>query len=121
MAVPDSKRESLVDRYFDALDEQQYDELTEVLVEDATYEHPSTELQGSDAIREFFAGDRKTEWTDHEITAWLHGPQTSVCEGTVSGAFTDSGSFQGSFMDRFEFDEDRDRIGHVSVYTRNIY
>jgi ketosteroid isomerase-like protein len=121
MVLATEKRNQLVEAYFDALDEEEYEELPGLFTEDATYVHPSATVEGGEGIRRLFAENRRTETTDHQITRRVHGTDATVCEGTVTGEFIDGDAFNGEFMDAFEFDEESERIAVISVYTRNVY
>lgn len=113
------KRNELIDRYYLAADEEDYDRLTSVFTEDVEYRYPGeNDMHGVGEVREFFEERRQTTGTTHDVFRRLHDDEATVCEGHITGELRGEGPFEGSYVGVFEFDEAGEAISHVSVYTQ---
>lgn len=110
-------RDDLIDTYFGALDEAEYDPLESVFADDVTYHMPSETIEGIADLMEYFREHRLPSRTTHELSLRIHGQTASAVEGHVTGELTNGGQFDGPFVDVFVFDEDRERILRMSVYS----
>lgn len=112
-------RNELIDRYYGAVDEEDYDRMLTAFTDAIEYRYPGEdEMHGSDEVREFFEERRQTSETTHDVFRRLHDEEATVCEGRITGELRGEGPFEGSYVGVFEFDEAAGAISHVSVYTQ---
>lgn len=113
------KRNELIDQYYRAADEEDYDRLTSVFTDDIEYRYPGEDdMEDVDQVREFFEERRQTTGTTHDVFRRVHGDESTICEGHITGELRGEGSFEGNYVGVFEFDETAEAISHVSVYTQ---
>lgn len=113
------KRNQLIDTYYRAADEEDYDLMMSVFSADITYLYPNEpDMHGKDAVREFFEERRQTTGTTHDVFRRVHGDDATLCEGNITGEIAGEGPFEGSYVGAFEFDENAEKIDYVAVYTR---
>lgn len=114
-----NRRTERVNEYFEALDNEAYEDLRSVFSEDVVYKYPNQRpIRGVENVLGFFKEQRPTESTDHEVTRWVHDDDTTVSEGSVTGKRYGN-SFEGYFCDVVEFGEQEDRITEIAVYSRS--
>lgn len=116
--MTETRRTDLMDAYFTALDEDDFEHLQPHLSEQVQFKSSADEVSGMDEFREYVEEERMISNSAHEITRRIHSDErVSVCEGRVTGD-TPEGSVDGAFCDVFEFDPDEEAITSIAVYTR---
>lgn len=114
-----AKRNELIDAYYRAADEEDYDHMMSVFDDDVTYLYPNEpDMHGIPDVREFFEERRKTTGTTHDVFRRVHGDDATMCEGTITGEIEGEGPFEGAYVGAFEFDNESEKISYVAVYTR---
>lgn len=113
-------RERLIATYFDAIDAETYDRLTDVFTNDTQYLHPNHDpVTGVESLIRSVDDVRRTYDSTHTVDRTIHGADATVCEGTVAGEMPGEGYFEGGFVDVFEFDDDAEKISYTKVYVYN--
>lgn len=115
-------RSELIEDYFRAVDDPDYDILRAVFADDVTYYyHEGESLQGIDDVVSFLRnnvleppGVERT--SDHRVIRTIADDSAVVCEGEVDGEL-DGTAFHTDFIDVFEFDDSQ--ISMVATYTRD--
>ncbi|WP_411965877.1 nuclear transport factor 2 family protein [Haloferax sp. YSMS24] len=111
-------RNELIDTYYSAVDDADFDRMLTAFTEDVEYLYPGEEpMHGHGAVRTFFEERRKTKNTTHDVFRRVHDDTATVCEGTITGQMGED-SLDGAYVGVFEFDDDAGRISYVGVYTR---
>ncbi|WP_254524481.1 nuclear transport factor 2 family protein [Natrinema caseinilyticum] len=110
-------RNHLIDTYFEAMDEDNFDAMEAAVSDSIQFESPGGTVSDVDEFREYIEESRIFTHSEHDVTRRVHGAAKSVCEGTVSGQ-TPEGRVDGEFCDVFGFDGDEEQITDISVYTR---
>jgi len=114
-----AERDKLIDIYYRAADEENYDLFESVFTEDVTYLYPGEDdMHGLPAVQEFFEERRQTTNTTHDLFRRVHDDDATICEGTITGELRGEGPIDGAFVGAFEFDDDAEAIDRVGVYTR---
>jgi hypothetical protein len=113
-------RERLVERYFEALDTDEYGLLRDAFSADVRYFFPGVgKLETVDETVRFLAEEKPTTDTDHRIDRVVHVDDLTMCEGQVTAEHREHGRVRTNFLDLFEFDEGSEEISVVNVYTRD--
>lgn len=113
------RRDELIDTYYSAVDERDWDRLLSAFAADVEYLYPGEEpMHGHEAVRDFFEHRRETRATTHNVFRRIHDDDATACEGHITGEMGEEGPFEGAYVGIFEFDDDADRIDYVGVYTR---
>lgn len=116
-------RSELIEQYFGAVDDADYELLRSVFTDDVTYKyHEGVTLEGIDDVIPFLRNEvLEPEGVDrtsvHEVTRRISDGSVEVCEGYVEGTVNGT-EFETDFVDVFEFDEDDSQISLVATYTR---
>lgn len=111
-------RDELIDTYYRAVDEADYDRMLTAFTEDVEYRYPGEEpMHGRDAVRTFFEERRETRETTHEVFRRVHDTDATACEGHITGERSE-GALEGRYVGVFEFDDDARGISYVGVYTQ---
>ncbi|RQG94188.1 nuclear transport factor 2 family protein [Natrarchaeobius chitinivorans] len=109
-------REKLIDRYMDALDEDDFELLRPHLADDVKYTSLVGDFEGLEEVERFYETERNASDTVHEIDRYVHTDEVSFAEGHTWGQLPDTGRFEANFCIGFEFADDN--ITHISVYVR---
>lgn len=113
-----NRRTELVNEYFEAIDNEAYEDLRSVFSNDVVYKFPGQRsICGVENVLDFFKEQRPTEAINHEVTRWVHDEDVTVIEGVATGKRPEN-SFEGYFCDVVEFDEQEDLITEIAVYSR---
>lgn len=112
-----NKKADLIDRYFQALDEDDFTRVEPVLADEVRFKSSADELSDADRLRAYMEEGRMISNSTHEINRRIHDDDVSVVEGMVRGETAD-GPVQGAFCDVFEFDQHAGTITSITVYTR---
>jgi ketosteroid isomerase-like protein len=113
------RRNDLIETYFTALDEAEYEPLREAFAPDVRYLYPGGEhLEGLDETMEYFETRRPTKRSEHTITRRYHTEEVSVTEGHFTGEVPGTGPIRADFCNVFEFDDAEERITYNGVYMR---
>lgn len=111
------QRNDLIETYYQAADEEDYDLLVSVFADDVVYLYPGEEdMHGRDEVYEFFTERRQTTNTTHDVFRRVHDETATLCEGRITGELLGEGPFEGAFVGSFEFNDSL--IDRVSVYTQ---
>jgi hypothetical protein len=110
-------RNQLIDSYFSAMDDAEFDKLEDVLTEDVTYLMSGAELSGVDSVKQVFESGQMSN-TTHDASRRFHSEGVSICEGSFSADVAGRGHMEGDFTDIIEFDKDTGKISRVAIYTR---
>ena len=109
---PDVEGRALVRRYYDALDEHDYEALEAVLSPEFTQHRPDRTFENRDTFIEFMREGRPNPDTRHELESVI----TTGDRAAVRGRVTDGGTTLFEFADFFEVQADR--IRHLETYSR---
>lgn len=102
----------LVKRYYDALDEHDYDELESILAPTFVQRRPDREFDGRDAFVDFMRDERPVPDTQHELDD-LFGDETNVA---ARGRLLRDGDKLFAFADHFVVGGNT--IRRLETYTR---
>ncbi|MDG5758706.1 nuclear transport factor 2 family protein [Natronococcus sp. A-GB1] len=112
--------ETVVRDYYDAVDDERYDDLVALFAEDVRYERPGQgAIEGRAELREFYLEGRPLEEGSHEVDDLIVDGDTVAVRGTFAGrqngedvafAFADFHEFEdGTIARRYSF-TDRDEV-----------
>lgn len=118
--MSESERNEVIDRFFDALDADEFDRLRDVFTEDATFAAGDDPLSGIEEIITHYEENRTASNTDHRITRRVHDGDTACVEGSVTGDLPGEEDLEGDYLDVMEFDPDSDRISYIKGYTHGF-
>ncbi|MCH0538528.1 nuclear transport factor 2 family protein [Streptomyces sp. MUM 203J] len=94
--------DSLVARLFQVIDSRSWDELGDVLTEDAVYERPGyPALEGLDRIRTFYEHERIITEGRHEVDQVTGSLGAAACWGRFQGVSRDGTSLDEGFADTY--------------------
>ena len=114
-----NRRTELANNYFEAIDNEAYDDLQAVFSNDVVYKFPGQEsIRGVENVLAFFKEKRPTKELVHEVTRWVHDEDVTVIEGVATGTGSRD-STEAYFCDVVAFDEQEDRITELAVYSRS--
>lgn len=99
--------------YYDALDDQTYDRLADLLAPDFAQSRPDRAFEGRDRFLEFMREERPQTDTSHPVDAVFERSDGVAVEGRLIGS---DGNLIAAFVDVFAFDGDR--IAEIRTYTR---
>jgi ketosteroid isomerase-like protein len=112
-----SERETVIDTYFDAMDETDTSDVKHLLAPEFTYvAGDGTTFVGEDAIDRYIEEVRSLSDTHHEIEHLAHGDSALFAEGTVSGTGPGGDDVSVGFCDVFEFDDENGTLAALTVY-----
>lgn len=103
---------ALVQRYYAALDDHEYDVLEELLAPQFTHRRPDRTLEGREAFVRFMRDGRPTPDTSHALEAVI-ADETNVA---VRGRVLDDGTELLEFADFFTLEAGR--IVRLETYSR---
>lgn len=103
---------ALVRRYYDALDEHDYDALETVLDPDFVQHRPDRTFEGRDAFVRFMRDERPSPATSHELESTV----TEADRIAVRGRVIEDGTTLFEFADFFEVENGR--INRLETYSR---
>lgn len=110
--------DKLMETYFRALDEENFEQLKSAFTDDIVYRYPGEgEIQSIDSVLDFFKNQKQTKNTTHDVFRRLSNDDIAIGEGHITGEILDNGSFEGYFCNVFEFDKEKEKISKISVYT----
>lgn len=108
----------LMDAYFNALDEEDFQQLKSAFTDDIVYRYPGEgEIQPIDDVLDFFKHGKQTTNTTHDVFRRLYNDDVAIAEGHITGEIIDGGSFEGYFCNVFEFNIEAEQVSKISVYT----
>lgn len=97
--------ETVVRNYYDAVDDERYDDLVALFAEDVRYERPGQgAIEGREELREFYLEGRPLEEGSHEVVDLVVEEETVAVRGTFSGR-QDGGDVAFAFADFHEFED----------------
>ncbi|RQG96486.1 nuclear transport factor 2 family protein [Natrarchaeobius chitinivorans] len=102
----------IVERYYDALDEHEYDALEELLAPGFVQRRPDRTFADRDSFVEFMREDRPNPDTTHELVSIVDGGETVAARGRV----LESRTQLFEFADFFELEDGR--IVELETYSR---
>lgn len=112
--------ETTVRRYYELVDEEEYDALVELFTEDVRYERPGQDaITGRAALREFYEVGRPLDDGRHELDDVVVDGETVAVRGrfegrqdgeTVAFAWADFHEFEGERIARRYTFTDRDEV-----------
>lgn len=108
----DGDEAALVRRYYDALDEHEYDALADLLSPEFVQQRPDRTFETRDAFVEFMRAERPAPDTDHEL-------ESEIAEAdrvAVRGRVVDDGEALFEFADFFEIEAGT--IHRLDTYSR---
>ncbi|WP_247002603.1 nuclear transport factor 2 family protein [Halosolutus gelatinilyticus] len=105
---------ALVRRYYDALDDQEYEALEAVLAPAFVQRRPDRSFENRDAFIRFMREGRPNPDTRHEITAIVADEGRAAACGRVVDTAADRSLFE--FADFFDIEGDR--IVRIETYSR---
>ncbi|MFC4439377.1 MULTISPECIES: nuclear transport factor 2 family protein [Natrialbaceae] len=116
----DDDPEAVVRDYYEAVDDERYDDLVELFTEDVRYERPGQgAITGREELREFYLEGRPLEDGAHEVHDVVVDGNTVAVRGSFSGRqggdtvefeFADFHEFEnGAIARRYTF-TDRDEV-----------
>lgn len=116
----DSDPEATVERYYELVDADAYDDLVSLFAPDVRYERPGQgAIEGREALREFYEADRPLSEGSHEVVSMLRDGDTVAVRGRFSGrqdgdrvefGFADFHVFEGGeIAERYTY-TDRDAV-----------
>jgi ketosteroid isomerase-like protein len=114
----ESKRDALIDRYFEIIDSESYDRLDEVFHDDVTLLAPGSDLDGLEQAISWYENRLTVDDPTHDVRRRLHTETASVCEGWLTGTVPAEGPLEGGFLDVIEFDPSETEITQFAIYTR---
>ncbi len=103
---------ALVRRYYDALDEHDYDALEDVLSPAFSQRRPDREFEDREAFVAFMREKRPNPDTSHDLTSIVVGDDRVAVRGRV----TDDGTTLFEFADFFELEDGQ--IDRLETYSR---
>lgn len=115
------QRRASIETYYDAIDQEEFDQIRTVMTEDVTYITAHGEIDGVDSVVAYYTDERTVTNTNHQVVREVRDGDVWICEGTVSGEYVDGGSFDGGYVGVFEFRPDSEKVQHLSVYTRSVF
>ena len=112
--------ESVVRRYYDLVDAENYDDLVALFADDVSYERPGQDaIEGRDALRAFYEEGRPLDDGAHEVHDVIVDGDTVAVRGSFSGrqngervgfGFADVHEFDGETIARRYTFTDRDEV-----------
>ncbi|WP_256683997.1 nuclear transport factor 2 family protein [Halococcus qingdaonensis] len=112
--------ESVVRRYYELVDAENYDDLVALFADDVSYERPGQDaIEGRDALRTFYEEGRPLDDGSHEVHDVLVDGDTVAVRGSFSGRqngervgfdFADIHEFEGETIARRYTFTDRDEV-----------
>lgn len=99
--------------YYEALDEEAYDRLADLLAPDFSQSRPDRRFDGRDRFIQFMREERPQTDTSHPVDAVFEHPDSVAVEGRL---LSRDGDLIAAFVDVFAFDGDR--IVEIRTYTR---
>ena len=113
-------REATVRRYYELVDESDYDDLVALFAEDVRYERPGqSAIEGREALRKFYEAGRPLEDGSHELESVVTDGDTIAARGRFRGrqngemvafAWADFHEFDGDRIARRYTFTDRDEV-----------
>lgn len=107
------ERTALARAYYDALDEQNYDRLADLLATGFTQSRPDRTFEGRDRFVRFMREGRPQTDTTHPVDGVFERDNGVAVEGRL---LSSDGDLIARFVDVFAFDGDR--IAEIRTYTR---
>jgi uncharacterized protein len=105
--MPDRDPRSVVEEYYEAVDDECYDDLVALFSEDVRYERPGQgAITGREKLREFYLEGRPLEDGRHEIHDIVVEGATAAVRGSFSGRQR-GGSVEFGFADFHEFEDEK--------------
>ncbi|MCU4926601.1 nuclear transport factor 2 family protein [Halobacteria archaeon AArc-dxtr1] len=108
--------ETVVRRYYDALDEHEYDTLRAVLDPAFVQQRPDRTFEGRDAFVRFMREERPNPDTTHELAGHVVDPDRGCV--AAHGRVLDGDRELFEFADFFELDENGESIVRLDTYSR---
>ncbi|WP_129113823.1 YybH family protein [Halegenticoccus tardaugens] len=109
-------RDRLIDAYYRAVDQENYDAFEQLFSDDAHHVRPGQGLLiGGGAVREYYEQERSVAHTDHRIQQRYHGDTATLCTVEVRGK-SSSGPFSRQVVGEFDFISDENLITRYCVY-----
>ncbi|WP_408957749.1 nuclear transport factor 2 family protein [Natrinema sp. 74] len=99
-------------RYYDALDDHNYEALVDVLTPDFTQRRPDRTFDDRDAFVEFMREQRPNPDTDHELESLVAADEQVAVRGRV----IEGGTTLFEFADFFELEGEQ--IHRLETYSR---
>ncbi|WP_254761453.1 nuclear transport factor 2 family protein [Natrinema marinum] len=103
---------ALVRRYYDALDDHDYDALEDVLAPAFSQRRPDRTFEDRDAFVAFMRDERPNPDTSHHLESVVTADERVAVRGRV----TEGGTTLFEFADFFELGDGR--IGRLETYSR---
>ena len=109
---------ALVRRYYDALDDHDYETLEAVLAPDFVQRRPDRTFDDRAAFVRFMREERPNPDTGHDLESVIAGAEGErvAVRGRVLGADGERTLFE--FADFFELGDEGDRIARLETYSR---
>lgn len=105
---------ALVRRYYDALDDHEYDALEDVLAPDFVQHRPDRTFEDRASFVRFMREERPNPHTSHELLAVVDGDDTVAVRGRVRETESETVLFE--FADFFAIEDGR--IDRLETYSR---
>lgn len=107
-----------VESFFEILDEDATDHMSDLLAREFVYEFADTTIEGPENMEAYLRTDRSIRETTHELQQVVVDGDVCAVEGTVEGRTAEREPVSNNFVDVFEFDVASGAIERVAVYTR---
>ena len=97
-------RERLVRRYYEAIDEEEYDRVFDLFSDDVVYHRPGrSSIEGIEAFEEFYLDERPLEDGTHDMEDVLLAGDTAIVRGRFAGR-QNGEKVEFGFVDLHEFE-----------------
>jgi uncharacterized protein len=103
--MTDRDPETVVEEYYDAVDNERYHDLVDLFAEDVRYERPGQgAITGREELREFYLEGRPLDEGSHELHDIVVEGTNAAVRGSFSGR-QHGGSVEFGFADFHEFED----------------
>lgn len=107
---------SLVEGYYEMVDEETYDRLPALFAADITRVKPDGEMSGIETVDRYFRTERTSTDTHHDVLdLWIVEDDLVIAKVHFSGALP-TGRAEGDLLAEFHFDTDARRIDRYQVF-----
>jgi len=112
------QRTELINEYYAAIDDEEFDRFREVFDADVEYRYPGeSTMHGVEEVVSFFRERREHSNSTHEVHRRISDGEATVCEGTITAENPDGSRLEGGFVGVFEFDDATETIDRTGVYV----
>lgn len=114
-----TKRDELIDTYYDAIDAEAFERFEHAFAPDIEYLYPGEpDMHGVAEVQKFFEERRTHSNSTHNVHRRVFDQEVTVCEGRVTAERPDGVPLDVGFVGVFTFAAAADGIDRIAVYTR---